>query len=140
MNVMAEAHKLARTVVSHAPGKGVYAYTLKHALIHFHKEFKAMQTQEIDLNKLYQESVRVNTHELKEGDVILHHWCLFKLVNRRVYTYASDLQHDEKGTVQFDTECLHRGEDSPIPTGWINRAGGWTIQGNSRAQWSKVSK
>ncbi|WYV99278.1 hypothetical protein KoPa4_00110 [Pseudomonas phage vB_PpuM-KoPa-4] len=42
MNVMAKAHELARTVVANAPGKGVYAYTLRHALIHFHKEYKAM--------------------------------------------------------------------------------------------------
>lgn len=143
MNVMAEAHKKVKTLLSMitARYKGQYAAMLKVALIETHKDYKAMQIDEnMDLNEVYKKTVRVNTHQLKEGDIILHHWCLFRLVKRTVYTYPSDLQHDEKGTVQFTTECLFRGHDSAIPKAWIDREGGWTVQGNSLASWALVSK
>lgn len=47
MNVMAQAHKMTQVVIENGndKSKGVYARILKEMLKHYHKEYKAMQTQ-----------------------------------------------------------------------------------------------
>ena len=141
MNVMAKAHKKTRKVVNEIEAvrgyrAGRYAKAFSVYLKQAHMEHKEMT--QYDLDALWSSGERVNTHDLKDGDVILHHWCLMKVKNRRVYTYASDLLHDEKGTVQFDSDCLYRSERSGIPKHWIDCENGWTVQGNSKAQWTRV--
>ncbi|WYV99277.1 hypothetical protein KoPa4_00109 [Pseudomonas phage vB_PpuM-KoPa-4] len=124
-NVMALAHKQARKLVAKRPMP--YRCALGAALVLCHAHAKRVA-------KLGRAgTVRRNTHELKEGEIIRHYGCLFKLKNKR----RSNC-HDDSEVYIFDTVCLGRTNDSQIPMHWINREGGYTIQGNERATWGVV--
>jgi len=77
-----------------------------------------------------------NTHELKNGAWLAHHGCIFFIKNRKVHTAPSDLVHDPKGVVTFDTLLIARAPDSSIPKSWADT---WKIQGNSRATWQRIT-
>lgn len=123
-NVMAHAHKEARKLVKARPMMK-YKLALKLALKVCHAHAKR-------LAKLANAgTVQRTTHQLKEGDVIRHWGCIFRLKNKRRSTC-----HGDSEVYVFDTVCLGRQADSNIPVHWIKREGGYTIQGNERASWA----
>lgn len=69
----------------------------------------------------------VNTQQLKNGDVIEYYACVFQLKNRTEY---------DDGAVRFDTDCLVYSAEAGMPHHWVDRDGGFTIQGNERAHWA----
>jgi len=125
-NVMKEAHKQARKLISKRPMPYKVAFCAALSLCHSHGKRLAKLAKAGTVNR--------NTHELKEGDVIRHYGCLLWLKAKRVY----ECPHDVKGVAVFDSVCLTREADSAMPVHWVEREGGYTVQGNDRATWSLV--
>lgn len=124
-NVMAQAHKHARKLIAKRPMP--YRCALGAALVVCHAHAKRVA-------KLGRAgTVQRNTHQLKDGDVIRHYGCLFVLKNKR----RSNCHADSEVYV-FDTHCIGRADDSAIPVHWIQREGGYKIQGNERANWALI--
>ena len=66
----------------------------------------------------------VNTYELKTGDIVINYGSHFKLKKRNIHLHY----------ISFDTEEIHNGK--LIPESY--KEGGWRIQGNELARWSKL--
>ncbi len=81
-------------------------------------------------------TISKNTHQLATGDVLKHYGATLKLTERRVF---QNPDQPENETIQFDTECLHLEEGAAMPQHWVNRPGGFSIQGNNRAIWAVVA-
>lgn len=79
----------------------------------------------------------VNTHELKDGDVVLCHGVLFRLKNRKDWGVDEGFDPEKQGScITFETDLLHYPEEgSVMPRGWVE---GWVVQGNKLAKWVKV--
>lgn len=127
MNTMAKAHMMVKALIAKlsesARYKGQYAAMFRIALKQAHKDVKRILSGVVD-------TVRANTLELKEGDIVQHYNCIFRLINRTSY--------ENDTVVRFDTECVKFDPEGPIPHHWAHREGGFAIQGNTYAYWSKV--
>lgn len=78
----------------------------------------------------------VNTHELEVGDWVSDHCCIFKLTSKTVHTSPDNLKYDPKGTVSCKTFRVAYSPDGGLPESWSHD---WTIQGNSRATWQRIT-
>ena len=77
----------------------------------------------------------VNTHQLREGDVVVYYNATFRIHNRHVYYNApSDTLYDPLGVVTFETDLLEF-RFGPLPKGWAEEG---TIQGNSMTMWLRM--
>ncbi|WP_288937040.1 hypothetical protein [uncultured Sphingomonas sp.] len=78
-----------------------------------------------------------NTHELNAGDIISLYGATFLLTVRHEYP---EREIDAPGNVGvvFETECLHLEEGAAMPRHWVEREGGYRIQGNKLAHWHRI--
>ena len=100
-----------------------------------------MTTKEVRI-----EYTNANTHELAEGDEIMHYGVVFKLKNRKEWPMRPDDCPDMQGVgVTFDTELVwhpdfNKAPDDepyyPLPLSWAKSYG---VQGNKLAIWAKIT-
>lgn len=75
----------------------------------------------------------VNTHELKDGDIVFSHGAIFELKDGRRFEDSFTGFGMVFGT-NLILECPHY---SIFPKSWQDT---WTIQGNANARWLRVKK
>lgn len=81
----------------------------------------------------------VNTHMLKEGDVIEYYGARMRLTNRQVWPMrAGDDPVKQGDCITFDGVIINE-QYGAIPKGWC-RDGIWRVQGNKLAHWSLVEE
>lgn len=81
---------------------------------------------------------QATTHELGEGDVVLHYGVYFLLTNRKTHGMRENDSAELQGDcVTFVGLELARAEHSPMPRHWTKD--GYNIQGNKLATWLTVS-
>lgn len=79
-----------------------------------------------------------NTHELKEGDVILNYGRYLQLTNRKTYPPRPTDTDMQGECVTFGTVEVAKLENPELPEHWVTRPGGFTIQGNKLATWALI--
>lgn len=73
-----------------------------------------------------------NTHELQPGDILSHFGATLRMVERREH---HDPEQPANPIITFTTQCLHLEPNAAMPRHWVEREGGYTIQGNRLAIW-----
>lgn len=80
-------------------------------------------------------TISKNTHELAVGDVVVVGGAELLLMKR---TQISD--NGQGGNIiRFDTDCVELPENAIMPKHWVEREGGYTIQGNRFAMWGVLT-
>ena len=145
MNVMTKAHKMVKEAIAAQVANGVerthtYSQMLSIALKIAHKEFKAMQFENI-------KTTTVNTHQLVEGDRISYYGCIFELYEMKNWGLRADncptLQGD---CITFKTKLIHHPDftkkegDDPFYAFPVSWAKDYHVQGNKLATWAKIVK
>ena len=78
-----------------------------------------------------------NTHELAEGDVILHYGVYFLLSDRKVWPMRKDDCPITQGdTITLCGNAIAECDSHPFPRHWLKD---YSIQGNERARWCVVT-
>lgn len=78
----------------------------------------------------------VSTHDLKEGDIVLHYGVTFRLKDRKDHGLTPGFDPVTQGTcITFATEVLADNSGGFFPKSWQTR---FTIQGNRMALWARV--
>ena len=75
----------------------------------------------------------VNTHALRNGDLVSTHGVLFRIRDRAEHVMGGDYGV----TVSFKTDVVAVQPDSTMPAHWRKD---WTIQGNGLATWARVNR
>ena len=80
----------------------------------------------------------VNTHDLRNGDLVSVHGTLFQLKDRQ----ERDLKQGESGwhdgpVVWFKTDVIAISDESGMPAHWRDD---WTVQGNRAAIWQRLDR
>lgn len=79
----------------------------------------------------------VNTHELKEGDLVRYYGVTFRLKDRINHGLTAGFDPITQGDcISFATDVIHDDGSGIIPRHWRDS---WTIQGNRRAHWSRIT-
>lgn len=78
-----------------------------------------------------------NTHQLKEGDVIVNYGVYFQLLDRKTYPMRdSDCPEKQGECVTFTTKCVGSTVSGDVfPMHWRND---YTVQGNKMATWAVI--
>ena len=75
----------------------------------------------------------VNTHQLKEGDVVRVCGCTFRLKNRQEWPAPDD--NERRGVcISFGTDPLTYSDAGGFPEWWFKD---WIVQGNKLATWAR---
>lgn len=134
MNVMKEAHKVtkaymqAQAYIMDTSRHFTYKHVLAIHLKHFHKVNKTMQSL---LNARNDQFTIVNTHELKEGDIVRTHGMVVRIGEKQISDQGSHADNGYGCAHYHISEILVAEEHMPQP------GNTWNVQGNRLATWMK---
>lgn len=78
-----------------------------------------------------------NTHDLKDGDVILNYGRYLQLIDRKTYPARStDCPERQGECVTFGVVEVGKVENPELPEHWL---AGFRIQGNKMATWALIT-
>lgn len=146
MNVMAQAHKNTKLFFEVQPLSSFkYVQVFRDYLRAAHREHKAMNATTSKTVKVV--LANVSTHELVEGDEIMHYGVVLKLKNRKEWPMRSgDCPNMQGVCVTFDTDLIWHPDfnmskgDEPYYGFPLERAKNFNVQGNKMAVWSKITR